>query len=461
MPQLLKNKFIESLLELVEAADAWEIEQEIKRTERKMAAFFRLQGKLFLKELPAIANFFRPVMSEAASDEAELLFEKVAAQTAVEGGKALEKGIATGVQSGYNVLADDLGIGMAWDLSDERAVEYARIHSAEAITKIDSTTKEHIRQTVTYGLEENETYDEVARTITNQFNEFAVGRPQEHIKSRAHLASVTEMGNAREDGGRQLVDEIQAVGIRMEKSRGGPRDDKTSAGCIEDLDAGWIPEDRAFPSGIQHGLRFPGCRHHTNYQVAEPEELRAPEITGLGRMGPVTKGSSYPDTSLGRALRKAETEINRRTTEKCYVFDKNGNVIGSAEGTANRVSITREIRRELFEDSTITHNHPGGGSFSLSDVILLDSSGAAEIRAVDTLYVHSMRITGPLSDELQDIFEEVSLQVRKYLAEAVRAGEMAVAEANATCTHDIWRIVTRKTKKRDVGLSYRRYAREA
>lgn len=269
MPQLLKDKFIESLLEFVEAADAWEIEQEIKRTERKMAAFFRLQGKLFLKELPTIANFFRPVMSEAVGDEAGLLFDKVAVETAAQGERALQGGLAHGVQTGYNVLADDLGIGMAWNLPDERAIEYARIHAARDIAGVNNTTKKRIGQIVTYGLEEGESYDEVARTITNSFKQFAIGKPQEHIKSRAHLCAVTEMGNAREDGGRQLVDEIQAVGIRMEKSRGGPRDDKTSAGCLRDLDAGWIPEDQAFPSGIQYGLRFPGCRHHTNYRVAD------------------------------------------------------------------------------------------------------------------------------------------------------------------------------------------------
>ncbi|GAG39263.1 unnamed protein product, partial [marine sediment metagenome] len=102
---------------------------------------------------------------------------------------------------------------------------------------------------------------------TKRFGEFAIGKPQQHIASRAHLVAVTENAMAYEHGQRTLVDEIQGVGIDMEKSWATVGDADVSAGCQANQDAQWIRADAAFPSGDQGPPRFPGCRCSSRYRV--------------------------------------------------------------------------------------------------------------------------------------------------------------------------------------------------
>ncbi|GAH30166.1 unnamed protein product, partial [marine sediment metagenome] len=47
-----------------------------------------------------------------------------------------------------------------------------------------------IAKVVTKGVGEGQSYDKVAREIKSRFNQFAVGKPQLHIQSRAHLVAV-------------------------------------------------------------------------------------------------------------------------------------------------------------------------------------------------------------------------------------------------------------------------------
>jgi hypothetical protein len=94
----------------------------------------------------------------------------------------------------------------------------------------------------------------------------AVGKPQQHIDSRAHLIAVTELGNAFEDGSLGAARRMAAMGLEMEKKWLTVGDQRVSEGCRTNQAAGWIPIDRPFPSGHDRPLRFPGCRCTAQYQ---------------------------------------------------------------------------------------------------------------------------------------------------------------------------------------------------
>ena len=105
--------------------------------------------------------------------------------------------------------------------------------------------------------------------IRDRFEEFAVGKPQLHIESRAHLIAVTEVGEAYSAGSLAAGEALEEAGVAMEKSWSTVGDDRVSAGCLGNEDAGWIPLNDDFPSGHQRPLRFPGCRCDLLMQAKE------------------------------------------------------------------------------------------------------------------------------------------------------------------------------------------------
>ena len=126
---------------------------------------------------------------------------------------------------------------------------------------IDDTTKEYLRTTISNAVAEGETPKQVEERIIARYQQFAVGRPQQHIDSRAHMIAVTEIGNAYEQGADIVTRDLQAGGIVLEKRWAGPRDDRTSAACLGNMDQGWIDYDTPFSSGDHRPLHHPGCRH--------------------------------------------------------------------------------------------------------------------------------------------------------------------------------------------------------
>jgi len=128
------------------------------------------------------------------------------------------------------------------------------------VTKITETTREFINTIMVQSANEGWSYDQTAEALTQRFQEFAIGKPQSHIDSRAHLIAVTEAGNASLEGQMIVARDLQDAGIEMEKSWSTVGDDKVTEGCLENEAAGWIALNKEFPSGHMRPLRFPGCR---------------------------------------------------------------------------------------------------------------------------------------------------------------------------------------------------------
>jgi hypothetical protein len=133
-------------------------------------------------------------------------------------------------------------------------------HGSALIRQINEVTRGNIQTILSEGIREGWSYDRVARAIIQMYSEMAVGRPQQHIDSRAHLIAVTELGNAYEAGSSIVVRDLQDAGLVMQKSWLTVGDERVSDPCRANQGEGWIPFEQAHSSGHQHPLEHPGCR---------------------------------------------------------------------------------------------------------------------------------------------------------------------------------------------------------
>jgi hypothetical protein len=177
--------------------------------------------------------------------------------------KALEYG-------GIGMLAE-LGMKARFDLSNPRAVDYLRNYGADRVTNINETTREYLQTLIGHATAEGWSYSRTAEAIIERFEEFAIGKPQEHIDSRAHLIAVTETGEAYEEGNRIVAKDLQDAGVDMEKMWSTVGDTKVSEGCKANEADGWIGIDKAHSSGHLRPLRFPGCRCEERYRMKKQE----------------------------------------------------------------------------------------------------------------------------------------------------------------------------------------------
>lgn len=155
-----------------------------------------------------------------------------------------------------------LNLGLNFDLKNPRAVAYFKEFKSRLKNDLDSTTKERIETIITQGLEDGVSYDVIARMIKQEFASFAKppkGGPK-HIRTRAQLVAVTELGDSYAAGSIGMVRGAMGSGLQFEKAWLTSRDSRVSDGCRENAAIGWIPIDTPFPSGHDHPTRFPGCR---------------------------------------------------------------------------------------------------------------------------------------------------------------------------------------------------------
>ncbi len=233
---------------LIEAQGRKKLDPVIRRLTLSLAKAFRSQGKLVGRTVKAgdvnwVLRFY-----EAATKTAPLFvgpIQKSAEQSLVIGG---EQAIAS------------FGLQLAFDLKNPRAVAFLDKYGARRVTKIEETTRDYLNTLLKKAVEEGWSAKKTAEAIIARYEEFAIGKPQAHIQSRAHLIAVTETGEAYAEANMMVAQDLQDAGITMEKFWSTVGDSKVSKGCHENEKAGWISLNKDFPSGHQRPLRFPGCR---------------------------------------------------------------------------------------------------------------------------------------------------------------------------------------------------------
>lgn len=250
-----------------------------KKLQAAMAKAFRAQGRAFVRELQAVAASYpagAPVAESWRSwvdpdltclDEAARWgdwagrFDKAVAATVELFTGPIDAATTSAVLLGAKAMLGTLKASIGFDLKNPRAAAWLAANpAAERVSMITETTRGYIAALVDKAVDDGASYNELARRITERYEEMAVGRPQLHIDSRAHLIAVTEVGEAYSAGNLMAGQALEDGGVPMEKAWDTVGDGRVSDGCAENAAAGWLPLADAFPSGHQRPLRFPGCR---------------------------------------------------------------------------------------------------------------------------------------------------------------------------------------------------------
>jgi len=230
-------------------------------------AFFR-QGEVYVSMLKELKPWFPVEQIKEAyiptglSDAALLaLWEAVTAWTWYFFEEPMNAAAVASMLAGKAVAIAEL----EWTGSFTLGFDEGLLNQIPALTKmqlhsINRTTQGYINTQIRHAMEEGWSYDRTAKAISTRFEEFAIGKPQLHIQSRAHLVAVTETGNLYVEANMQTARTIQDMGLPIEKYWANAGDDRVSDGCLANTAVGYIPLNDKFPSGHMQPLRFPGCR---------------------------------------------------------------------------------------------------------------------------------------------------------------------------------------------------------
>ena len=225
---------------------------------------FRRQGRAMARRLETLRDKW-PIQEAdmpAGWDDWESLFDQAADETLDDFLAPIQKAAKAALTVGAEraIAEIRLGLELSFSLKNPRAVAYLKAHGAELVAGVNETTKAEIRTLLARATDRGWSYNRLAEALIDRYEEFAVGRPQEHIDSRAHLVAVTETGQAYAEGNWIVAQDLRAGGLEMEKHWSTMRDDRVSDGCRANEAQGWIPADQPHLSGHMHPLRFPGCR---------------------------------------------------------------------------------------------------------------------------------------------------------------------------------------------------------
>lgn len=167
--------------------------------------------------------------------------------------------------------------------------------------------------------------------------------------------------------------------------------------------------------------------------------LREPDrpLPGRAQMGEdeilgQTQGGApippLPD-AVQRALALVEPSLRNGTLERLVAYDLQGNEVLRLDGTADEVMIPRAAYG-MLRNSVVTHNHPGGRSFSEEDIMTAVELDLIELRAVSREFTYRLRRPGRgwgarAMDELQDAYDAASRTVDHLVATGRATQEVA------------------------------------
>lgn len=258
----MRGDVIAAATRFVEAL-TWRQQDKAKRPyEKRVAALMR---RMFARQSATMLKQLMPKAKREFS-EAELpgglsaLLTNLLAQDAGTWQTALARILAQAFRDAGVDLGRDMNVGPDFEMPVDRPLSIMLERAGDRITRINETTRDAVREILTTGIAERKSYQQVARELRAKFREFSTPARQRHIRDRAELIAITEVGQAYVDGQLDVAARLQARGIAMEKSWLTVGDSRVSEGCAANGAAGWILLDSAFPSGHPAPLRFPGCR---------------------------------------------------------------------------------------------------------------------------------------------------------------------------------------------------------
>lgn len=242
-----------------------------RKVAKRMRAAFRAQSRAFMGHAAAARR--RAEVAEA--DVPEWPWWLAALDAALDSTEALfrvpvEEGMTAALTKGAAQAAADLTVGISFDLANPRAEAYIRNTAIRFSGEIAATTRARAQAIVSQAVAEGWSYNRTAKELRQLYIGWTTPTPHAHIRDRAELIAVTEMGNAYEHGNYQQAKDVETALGGVEKSWltvGDARVDLEH--CRSNEQQGWIPLEDAFQSGHDVPLAHPGCRCTALYRRAE------------------------------------------------------------------------------------------------------------------------------------------------------------------------------------------------
>ncbi len=161
-----------------------------------------------------------------------------------------------------------------------------------------------------------------------------------------------------------------------------------------------------------------------------------------------------PDVSTParRAAVEFENRIRNELREHGAFFDAEGRALHEVIGEFDRIGVEERILESL-RGSAFSHNHPGGLSFSVEDVILAATYGLVELRVVTDRLRYSLTGLDQITDRaaFAAVIQEERLRTNADLAAAVRFERLNLYDFDLYSAHVVWQRVARRLR-----LNYRR-----
>lgn len=243
------------------------------RLRRALFGMWREQRRILLERLPEFRHRFTEAVSD---DELDRMWLAVVAATEGPMANLLDELTPAALRRGHQAAAADVRMGLSFDLQNPRAVQFLRDNAGlDKIRGIDSTTRAALRRILTVATDQGWSYSRTEREIRSRFAQFGarVTRPR-HIRTRAELIAVTEIGQAYEAGQHMVIGELAEHGISTEKAWLSADDERVCPICLPADQQGWISNTETFTNGLSGPLGHPGCRCALQTRVAA--ESRVP-----------------------------------------------------------------------------------------------------------------------------------------------------------------------------------------
>lgn len=246
--------------------------------------------------------------------------------------------------------ASSYGVGVFMGKPNPRASAAAQASAAELVTRVNRTTRKGLRDLTAHAIAQGWSYEELSGAIKDKWAggpeeeyRFGAPRPQQHIRDRAMLVAVTEMGNAYSEGNAELGDLMYAEGLPIMKRWIAKGDERMCPICGTNADASWIGWTEEFPSGHTRPLAHPACRCGMTDRVWD-EDMGVPVPSGF---------ESWADDSFYDPFFDEEPLLLRNDDEATGWFRSQNmgiRVLGS--DNVDSRSVTRSCRhvRRLWRD---------------------------------------------------------------------------------------------------------------
>jgi hypothetical protein len=171
----------------------------------------------------------------------------------------IQASAGTAFDIAINHVIAELAITSSFDITIPAAADWMRTWGATRVSAIDDITRARLRRVLVEAVESNWSYQQTARQITSLFDGFTARSPLGHIRNRAELISVTEIGDAYEYAGKVMADQLTAAGTLLDKEWLTASSDVCPT-CSSAAGEGWIHGDDSFSNGLDGPLGHPGCR---------------------------------------------------------------------------------------------------------------------------------------------------------------------------------------------------------